>query len=179
MGPLRVRHSSGRRRSACEHLKRILFQRFKQLLLIQPRTNAKGSLNRRDNSSSNDAEDADNSQFYWWYDKSGDKGSNWTLRTFRCLNVIVHTILGGIPVILWISLGGKPKWLPLTFGYHDGVRTSPIGNEAVTNFHETSRLFMTSDLRRFDQHRLSLDQSQHSFQVEQTDLNMMHPLHSK
>ena len=27
-------------------------------------------------------EDAENTQFYWWYDKSGDKGSNWTLRRF-------------------------------------------------------------------------------------------------
>ena len=40
--------------------------------------------------------------------------------------VIVHTILGGSPVILWISLGGKPKWLPLKFGYHDVMSTSPI-----------------------------------------------------
>ena len=44
-----------------------------------------------------------------------------------CEYVIVHTILGGSPVILWISLGGKPKWLPLKFGYHDVMRTSPIG----------------------------------------------------
>ena len=43
-----------------------------------------------------------------------------------CEYVIVHTILGGSPVILWISLGGKPKWLPLKFGYHDIMRTSPI-----------------------------------------------------
>ena len=39
---------------------------------------------------------------------------------------IVYTILGGSPVILWISLGGKPKWLPLNFGYHDVMRTSPM-----------------------------------------------------
>ena len=32
----------------------------------------------------------------------------------------------GSPVILWISLGGKPKWLPLKFGYHDVMHTSPI-----------------------------------------------------
>ena len=44
-----------------------------------------------------------------------------------CEYVIVHTILGGSSVILWISLGGKPKWLPLKFGYHDVMRTSPIG----------------------------------------------------
>ena len=42
--------------------------------------------------------------------------------------VIVHTIWGGSPVILWISLGGKPKWLPLKFGYHDEMRTSPVRN---------------------------------------------------
>ena len=43
-----------------------------------------------------------------------------------CEYVIVHMILGGSPVILWISLGGKPKWLPLKFGYHDVMRTGPI-----------------------------------------------------
>ena len=47
-----------------------------------------------------------------------------------CEYVIVHTILGGSPVILWISLGGKPKWLPLKFGYHDVMRTSPIDFKA-------------------------------------------------
>ena len=49
-------------------------------------------------------------------------GRQWGL----CEYVIVHTVLGGSPVILWISLGGKPKWLPLKFGYHDVMRTSPI-----------------------------------------------------
>ena len=43
-----------------------------------------------------------------------------------CEYVIVHTILGGSAVILWISLGGKPKWLPLKLGYHDVMRTNPI-----------------------------------------------------
>ena len=43
-----------RRQNAVEHLARIFFQRFNQLLLIQPTTNAKGSLNRRENNSSND-----------------------------------------------------------------------------------------------------------------------------
>ena len=47
-----------------------------------------------------------------------------------CEYVIVHTILGGSPVILWISLGGTPKWLPLKFGYHDVMHTSPIGPSA-------------------------------------------------
>ena len=43
-----------------------------------------------------------------------------------------HTILGGSPVILLISeLGGKPKWLPLKFGYHDVMRTSPISRMAA------------------------------------------------
>ena len=31
------------------------------------------------------------------------------------------------PVILWIPLGGKPKWLPLNFGFNDVMRTAPIG----------------------------------------------------
>ena len=51
----------------------------------------------------------------------------WMPRWVLCEYIIVHTILGGSPVILWISLGGKPKWLPLKFGYHDVMRTSPIG----------------------------------------------------
>ena len=46
--------------------------------------------------------------------------------------VILHTILGGSPVILWISLGGKPTWLPLKFGYHDVMRTSPIRHKTGT-----------------------------------------------
>ena len=47
--------------------------------------------------------------------------SQWGL----CECVIVHTILGGSPVIVWISLDGKPKWLPLKLGYDDVMRTSP------------------------------------------------------
>ena len=30
------------------------------------------------------------------------------------------------PVILWIELGGKPKWLPLNFGFNDVLRKTPI-----------------------------------------------------
>ena len=30
------------------------------------------------------------------------------------------------PVILWMELGGKPKWLPLNFGYHDVRHTAPV-----------------------------------------------------
>ena len=30
------------------------------------------------------------------------------------------------PVILWILLGGKLKWLPLNFGFNDVMRTAPI-----------------------------------------------------
>ena len=32
------------------------------------------------------------------------------------------------PVILWILLGGKPKWLPLNFGFNDVKRTAPISS---------------------------------------------------
>ena len=56
-------------------------------------------------------------------------GQHWATRKRQwglCKYVIVHTIWGGSPVILWISLGGKPKWLPLKFGYHDVMRTSPL-----------------------------------------------------
>ena len=62
----------------------------------------------------------ENSDFFSTF--TGTKHSQWGL----CEYVIAHTILGGSPVILWISLGGKTKWLPLKFGYHDVMRTSPI-----------------------------------------------------
>ena len=28
-----------------------------------------------------------------------------------------------------MELDGKPKWLPLNFGYHDGMRSAPIDHE--------------------------------------------------
>ena len=43
-----------------------------------------------------------------------------------CGPYVSAAVVGGSPVILWISLGGKPKWLPLKFGYHDVMRTSPL-----------------------------------------------------
>ena len=36
------------------------------------------------------------------------------------------------PIILWILLGGKPKWLPLNFGFNDVMHTAPI---ATTTSH--------------------------------------------
>ena len=54
----------------------------------------------------------------------------------QCQYVIVRTILGGSPVILWISPSGKPKWLPLKFGYHDVMRTSPIGPAVDQHMYE-------------------------------------------
>ena len=68
-----------------------------------------------------------------WY-ACGSPLMKWGL----CEYVIVHTILGGSPVILWISLGGKPKWLPLKFGYHDVMRTSPIQALPVYPTHRPS-----------------------------------------
>ena len=59
---------------------------------------------------------------------SDDASQGWFLFLAR---VVVHTILGGSPIILWISLDGKPKCLPLTFGYHDVMRTSPINKRVV------------------------------------------------
>ena len=49
--------------------------------------------------------------------------SRWSL----CSYVIVHTILLPSPVISWIELRCKPKWLPWNFLYHDVMRTAPIG----------------------------------------------------
>ena len=48
--------------------------------------------------------------------------SEWGLYAY----VIAHTILPPSPVILWIELGGKSKWLPLNSLYHDVMCTSPI-----------------------------------------------------
>ena len=30
------------------------------------------------------------------------------------------------PVVLWIELGGKPKWLPLNFGFNDVMPKVPV-----------------------------------------------------
>ena len=43
-----------------------------------------------------------------------------------CPYIIVYAILPPSPVILWIELGGKPKRLPLKFGYHDVMHTAPV-----------------------------------------------------
>ena len=40
--------------------------------------------------------------------------------------VIVHTILPPSPAVLWIELGGRSKWLPSNFWYHDVMCTAPI-----------------------------------------------------
>ena len=53
----------------------------------------------------------------------GERGK-WGL----CEYVIVHTMLAPNPVISWMEQCGKPKWLPLNFGYHDVTRTAPIAN---------------------------------------------------
>ena len=51
--------------------------------------------------------------------------------------LIVHTIVPPSPVILWIEQGGKPKWLPLNFGYHDTMRAAP--NQSVVSIPSTTR----------------------------------------
>ena len=35
------------------------------------------------------------------------------------------------PAILWILLGGKPKWLPLNFGFNDVMRKAPIPSRSI------------------------------------------------
>ena len=51
-------------------------------------------------------------------------------RSCLCAYVTVYVKLPPSPVILWIELGGKPKWHPLHFGYvyvyHDIMRKAPI-----------------------------------------------------
>ena len=42
---------------------------------------------------------------------------------FFLSRVVDQTWLPPSPVILWIELGGKSKWLPLNFGHHDVMRT--------------------------------------------------------
>ena len=57
--------------------------------------------------------------YSWWLSLRRAVAKKPRDRLGLCEYVIVHTILGGGPVILWISLGGKPKWPPLKSGYHD------------------------------------------------------------
>ena len=38
------------------------------------------------------------------------------------------------PVILWIELGGKLKWLLLNCGYHDVIRMALISNSGCVSF---------------------------------------------
>ena len=42
------------------------------------------------------------------------------------------------PVILWILLGGKPKRLPLNFGFNDVMRTAPISQSFLPHPDQTS-----------------------------------------
>ena len=77
-----------------------------------------------------------------------------------CEYVIVHTILVGSPVILYISLGGKPKWLPLKFGYHDVMRTSPILTISMSSFLWQTK---SSELASLHAHILSVKNSLHCY----------------
>ena len=42
-----------------------------------------------------------------------------------CVYIIVHSKMPSSQAILWIELGGNPKWLLLNFGYHDVTRAAP------------------------------------------------------
>ena len=48
---------------------------------------------------------------------------------------IAHTKLPPSPVILWIELRGKPKWLPLNFGYQSTQAPSKCQNSRLA-FHQ-------------------------------------------
>ena len=43
------------------------------------------------------------------------------------------------PVIPWIPLGGKPKWLPLNFGFNDVMRTALIEKHYTEPFENRPR----------------------------------------
>ena len=76
-----------------------------------------------------------------------------------CEYVIVLTLWGGSPVILWISLGGKPKWLSLKFGYHDVMRTSPVWCESNVEKSEIPRNHWQVELIRISRmHHFELAQ---------------------
>ena len=42
-----------------------------------------------------------------------------------CAYIIFHTKWPPSPVILWVKLGGKPRWLPLNFLYNDVIYPPP------------------------------------------------------
>ena len=64
-----------------------------------------------------------------------------------CQYVTVHTILPPSPVILWVELGGKPKWLPLNFEYHDVMCTSVIPESAAQESNLPNQIFALSNLQ--------------------------------
>ena len=58
-----------------------------------------------------------------------------------CEHVIVHTNLPPSQVILWIELGGKPKWLPLKFECHDKMCKGPFRNKVFTYKQQEIKVF--------------------------------------
>ena len=66
------------------------------------------------------------------------QGTNWG---GLCEYVMVHTKLPPSPVILWIDLGGKPKWRPLNSGYHDVMRPGPIALHCSIMFKDQRETF--------------------------------------
>ena len=64
------------------------------------------------------------------FDEQLARTNNWSLMVLGqwglCVHVKSHPKLPPSPVILWIELGGKPKWLPLNSGYHDVMSIAPI-----------------------------------------------------
>ena len=55
---------------------------------------------------------------------------------------ICHSIrkIATQPVILWILLGGKPKWLPLNFGFNDVVHMAPLASCNTAFWYQTCHL---------------------------------------
>ena len=76
---------------------------------------------------------------FWWerFTLSYPSSSLWIKKAFalqaeheRACTVGIREIATQ-PVILWIPLGGKQKWLPLNFGFNDVMRTVLLRKEVV------------------------------------------------
>ena len=59
--------------------------------------------------------------------------------------------------VLWIELGGMPKWLPLDFGYHDVMYTATIDNGRCSSCRWTAHVNETGTLMLFDKSMISHD----------------------
>ena len=60
------------------------------------------------------------------------------------------------PVILWILLGGKPKWLPLNFAFNDVMRTATTGPEGCCDMPHDGTAQMVSSTSKCNANEVRL-----------------------